>query len=58
MKIRMIQTPFLCAATLLTGCADDPKSSDSGKQIIIPTKIVNKSNVAEFSATLNQLRGK
>jgi ribose transport system substrate-binding protein len=28
------------------------------KQIIIPTKIVNKGNVTEFTATINELRGK
>jgi len=30
----------------------------ANKQIIIPTKIVNKSNVTEFASTVNELRGR
>ena len=30
----------------------------ANKQIIIPTKIVNKSNVTEFASTINELRGR
>jgi ribose transport system substrate-binding protein len=58
----VVQQPFEFGYQAIKLMAQALKGDKSfipaNKQIIVPTKVVNKANVEEFSAKLNELRGK